>query len=119
MFRQRGIGPWPLNNDYHFHDLIMVLISLHYALTRLADDFCLITLSLFNLFCPRLLHPHQQFHHTKDELRETFEQHLNPRKPQGAIPLKAILGWAFGLLYCAIVITGTVLKHLVTRGDTK
>lgn len=50
VWRQKCSGLWPPNNACHFHDLIMALISLHYAPIRFADAFCLTALSLFNLF---------------------------------------------------------------------
>lgn len=64
LFTERDTG---LKNHHHrFQALIILLISLHCGVT--GRQHCLITLSWFNLFCLRLLRPHQQFHRTKNEL---------------------------------------------------
>lgn len=88
----------------------MVLISLHYGVTRLADDFCLITLSLFNLFRGCRI-PTSSFISQERINGSHSSNTFSKRRGIELMKLCVVDTWAVKL-----VMTGTFLKHFHRNG---
>jgi len=81
----------------------MVLISPHWALTRLADAFHLITLSLLKLCSLRLLHPHRRVSsHTSGAPRATHLKAGKTHKEHVALQTSEKIFWGGYTLMCTI-----------------